>query len=113
MFKDPAEIRRFGTQIDPQTGRSQAKNARTDSDRFRTGFGVFPPRSKTFKLRDSSAEAWARLFEWVWGGLGPFGTGLGPLEHLLKGVGAPLVQFGEVIGPTICTNTKVFHTWVY
>ncbi len=63
-FKGPAENHRFGAQTGPQTGRSQATNARggvhklvqTDSEQFRTGFGVLRPRSKTFKLRDSSAE---------------------------------------------------------
>ncbi len=62
-FKDPAAIRRCGTQTGPQTGRNQAKNARggarkpaqTGSNRFRTGSRVFP-RSKTFKLRNSSDE---------------------------------------------------------
>ncbi len=51
-FQNPHTNRRFGTKIGPQTGRTQAKNARdgarkpeqTDSDRFRIGFGVFPPR---------------------------------------------------------------------
>ena len=54
----------FGAQNGPQTERTQAKNARggahqpaqADSYRFRTGFLVFRPRSKTFELRDSSAE---------------------------------------------------------
>ncbi len=56
-FKDPAEIRQFGTQIGPQTGRSQAQNARggarktaqTDSERFQTSFGAFPSGSKTLQ----------------------------------------------------------------
>jgi hypothetical protein len=64
MFLNPAENHRFGTRIGHQTERSQGKNARGgarkptqhDSDRVRTGFGVFRPRSKTLKVRDSQTE---------------------------------------------------------
>ncbi len=36
------------------------KPTQSDSERFVVGFGEFRPRSKTFHLRDSSAEAAAR-----------------------------------------------------
>ncbi len=59
--KDPAGMRRFGTQVGPRTGRSPSKNTRggarkpaqTDSDRFRTDFGVFPLRSKTLNSKQA------------------------------------------------------------
>ncbi len=63
-FKIPYGNRRLGAEIGPQTGRSQANNAQgrahkqaqTNCDRFRTGFGVFRSRSETCKLRNSSGE---------------------------------------------------------
>ena len=63
-MKNPAENRRHGVKTTPnQTKHRQHKcpgtahkPEQTDSDRYRNGFGVFRPRSKTCKLRDSPAE---------------------------------------------------------